>query len=289
MQNFFGNILDWLLAHPLWAISALLVFFFLVDQFIFWIRFARALMLSKKMIYMRVMLPRSDTEKDKEKEVEKDFREKVGVMSQFYRNLHEIRELNIWNTIRSWIFNLDMVSFELVVQEKLVYFYIVTYPYFKELVEKQVTSYYPDADVEFVKPYEICPNGNKLKMFYMHTVKPFWFPIKTFKVVENDPLNDMSNVLSKLENGETAAIQLIINPRSEKWRKKAEQMGTLLFKGKDIDSFSFAEMLYKIPMIGIFFKLTLGLFLGIKKLGGGKSNAPGASGGESYVRMLQPK
>ncbi len=235
------------------------------------------------------MLPRSDTQKDREKDTEKDFREKIGIMSQFFRNIHEIRELNLWNTIRAFIFNLDMVSFELVVRKKMVYFYVVTYEYYKEMVEKQITSYYSDADVQYVEPYEAVPKGNKMKGYFLYLVRPFWYPIKTFKTVENDPINDITNVLSKLEDDETAVIQIISNPNSGKWRKKAEEMGTKIFKGKDKHKESPANLLMRIPILGIVFKILGALFVGVEKVNLNKTNAPGASSGDSYVRMLQTK
>jgi len=289
MRNFLQNIGEFILDRPLQFVGILILLYIGWKQFVFWFRFARANYMGKNLVYMKVLMPRSDTQKDREKDTEKDFREKVGIMSQFYRNIHEISELNIWNTFRSFIFNLDLVSFELVVQDKLVYFYVVTYKEFQGLIEKQITSYYSDADVQFVEPYEIAPQGNKVKGFYMYLSNKFWFPIKTFKVIENDPLNDMSNVLSKLEEGETAVIQIVINPKNDKWRKKAEEMGTAIFKGQDTKKGKSGGLLFRIPIFGYVFRLMGVLLMGTDKVSLDSSNAPGASGGDSYVRMLQTK
>ena len=50
---------------------------------------------------MKITLPREDSPKDKEKATEKDFREKVSIMSQFFRNLHETSELNFANIVNN--------------------------------------------------------------------------------------------------------------------------------------------------------------------------------------------
>lgn len=44
------------------------------------------------MIYMRVLLPRGDnkTDREKEKEVAKDMKEKIGRMTQVFRNLRKL-------------------------------------------------------------------------------------------------------------------------------------------------------------------------------------------------------
>jgi hypothetical protein len=74
---------------------------------------------------MAITLPREDSPKDKEKEVEKDFREKIGIMEQLIRSLYEMRELSVRNIIRRWLFRHNFVSFEIVAKEKVVSFYVV--------------------------------------------------------------------------------------------------------------------------------------------------------------------
>ena len=191
--------IDLILKYPIQTIVLLIVLFFGFKYSIWLFRYLVAVKWSKKLVYMKITMPRAETQKDKEKQVEKDFREVIGVMAQFYRNIHEIRELNLRNRIRTWIFDLDVVSFELVAQSKLVEFYVVTYPYYQGLIEKQITSYYPDADIQMTEPYDIYPKGHKMRSFYAYQAKPFHFPIQTYKKIENDPLNSLTNVLSKLE------------------------------------------------------------------------------------------
>jgi len=234
---------------------------------------------AKKLIYMRITLPREDSPKDKETEVEKDFREKIGLMAQFFRNIHETRELNIYNQMKVRLFKHNIFSFELVAHQKVVDFYITTPPYYKEIIEKQVTSYYPDADVQYMDKYEIRKPESKVRGHYSFTAREHWFPIKTYKVIENDPLNDLTNVFSKMVPDENAVMQVVIRPRSDKWTKRALRFGDAYYKGKENQGSG-----RKIPLISPLLNVLKGIFLGYEKMTIEKTQDD-----TGFVRMLQSK
>lgn len=237
----------------------------------------------KDLVYMKVTMPREESQKDKEKATEKDFREKIGIMEQLYRALSELRELSVMNRIRVWLFQCDVISFELVSGFKQIDFWVVTYEYYIGMLEKQITSFYPDADIQLLKEAPKChETGNKMRLYYLYEKMTRWFPIKSYKTIENDPLNDLTNVFSKLGEGEYATIQLIVRPINDRWQKKAENFGEALFKGKKEGGF-----LSKIPLIGQLNTVFVSLLFGYDQAV--KSDAPGSSGGDSYVRMLQTK
>lgn len=242
------------------------------------IRFVHHLNQEKARVFLKVTMPREDSAKDKEKETEKDFREKISIMAQLYRNLHETMELNLINSLKVRLFKHNIFTFELVAHEKVMDFFITTPHYYQKIVEKQISSYYPNADIEIMESYELISPGSKVKGFFAFTEKNFWFPIKTYKVVENDPLNDFSSIFTKTQEGETAVVQLVVRPRkSSTWQKKAEQYGEAFFKGK-------SEGGKKIPILGGFLNVFKAIFLGVDKL-----EVENPQGGDGYVRMLQSK
>lgn len=63
---------------------------------------------------MRVTLPRADSKLDKEKETKKDFKEKAGIMSIFYKSIHKVSNITFSDSIRDFIFDHAKVSLELV-------------------------------------------------------------------------------------------------------------------------------------------------------------------------------
>jgi len=253
----------------------------------YFIRFARFLYAHfrfKDLVWMKITLPRSDSKIDQEQRTEKDFKEKVAIMAQLYRALYEIKEMNLWNLIRTKVWQSDDISFELFLENHELSFYIVVDEYYMNVVEKQVTSFYKDADIQITKkPYKLFEKGKKIRGYFMYTKRDYWFPINNYKVMEQDPLNDMANVLSKLGDGEKAAIQMIINPvASERWRDKTEEMGSALFRKER------PPLKIPIPIIGPILALIINALTFIAP-GHGKTNAPGASGGDAYIRMLQTK
>jgi hypothetical protein len=274
MSQVASRIIFWLV-----LIAGVVLFLYLV---LLSVRFVYHLRLKKRLITLKITMPRQDSQKDKDKATEKDFREKIGIMEQFYRNLHEIRELDLYNRIRVVLLDSAKVSFELVVENKLISFMVVTPPEYQFMVEKQITSYYPDADVQFLdQPFEIIPSGQEknycLRAYYAYLKNEFYKPIKTYKTIENDPLNSITNVLTKLEEEDRAAFQIIVKPRNHKWTEAATKYGEAMFKGKTPGKF-------KIPGLSFIGDMFIGLLFGYEQMQSGKG-----PGGDGYVRMLQTK
>jgi hypothetical protein len=268
---------QYILAHPIQLLFTIFGIYVGLKVLHFTMILLHRLKEAKKLVYLRIKLPREESQKDDQKQTEKDFREKIAIMAQFFRNLHETSELNLLNIIKTKVFKSNIFTFELVAKEKVIDFIVTTSPYYQSLVEKQITSYYPSADIEPMEAYEHMPKENKVKGYFAYTQKKYWFPIKTFKVVENDPLNSLTNIFSKLQEGETAIIQLTVRPANPKWNKKAIAFGEAYFKGKQKTG-------KKIPIIGGILNVFRGVFLGVDKL-----EIESAKGGDGYVRMLQSK
>ncbi len=278
MQKFAVNVWNFIEKNPVTVVLWISGVIFGIWLFIHVVRSIYQHQQSKHLIYLKVILPREDSQKDKEKETEKDFREKVSIMTQFFRNLSETRELNPFNQFKVWLFEHNIFSFELVAHEKIIDFYVTTPPYYREIIEKQITSYYPAADIQPCEAYELGKKDCKVKGFYAYEEKDYWFPIKTYKTIENDPLNDLTNIFTRLSDDEISAIQVVIRPRNDKWSKKAEKFGESYFKGK-----ANGEGI-KIPFIGPILNVFKGIFLGFEKM----EIEPKSDGG-GYVRMLQSK
>ncbi len=250
--------------------------------FVFFSRMFYAMWQSKNKTFIKVITPRGESKKDKEEQTEKDFKEKVAIMDGIYRSIYEIQELNFWNRIRTIIWNNDYASFELVYEEGTIHFYIVTDKRYSELIQRQIISVYPDADVSEQEAYKLFPKGYKVKSYFMYLAQLTFYPIRTYKTMAGDPLNEMTNVFSKLEKDDKAAIQIHINPRGRKWNKEAQDIAGRLFKKQSIGLY---YTLKKIPLVGLFASIFGGIF-NIVVQGQAPTNAPGAGSGDSYVRMI---
>lgn len=235
---------------------------------------------SKNLVFLKITMPREESQKDREKDTDKDFREKISVMAQLFRNLHITCRMNLFNSIKTFFLRSNIFSFELVTRDKVLDFYVTTPPYYQELIEKQITAYYPDADIEPLKDYDPVPAKTKMKGFYAFTQNIPYFPLRTYKTVENDPLNSLTNVFSKMEKEETAVVQITLRPRrSGRWRKKAEKFGDAYYKGKKDRGTR-----VKIPVLSPLLNVLKGIFMGFEKM-----EIEPMQGQDGFVRMLQSK
>ncbi len=243
---------------------------------------------AKKLVHLQISLPRNDSKLDAEHRTEKDFRETIGKMEQLFRSLHETRDLNLYNIVfHRMLWQEPRFSFELQFEKRELSFVICCAPYYQNIVMKQVTTFYPDADVVPLTPdkrFNLTENKAVHNGYFFYTKRAFWFPINTYKKVEDDPLNGLANSFAKLNDDEKACIQIILHPQGGKWQKAAKSQGDSLFKGKKDSGKG-------IPFLGPILNI---LWLPIKILIRGYnpetdtiSNAPGAKSGDSYVRMLQ--
>ena len=244
------------------------------------------------LVHLRITLPRNDSKLDREKAgsfSQKDFHEQIGKAEQFFRTIYESRDLNLYNVlVNRWLWQEPVFSFEFQFHKQQFVFVIVCDPYYQRILQKQITAMYESAEIEILSPedrFVLHPKGNYLNGFYLHQKKPFWFPIKTYKKVEEDSLNSVANAFSKLSQEETACIQLILHPNDNKWQKKAKEKGEAKFKNKDKDSGISIPIITPIFKV-LFFPIRI-LFRGYDPNVDGGTSAPGASSGDSYVRMLQ--
>ena len=276
-------IYNWFMADPVGAVLLLLNIYLVWWVLKHGIRKVYALYRARSFIKLKILLPRSDSKIDQEKRTEKDFKEKIAVMEQLYRALWEVRSLTVWQTLHFWFLRFRIISFELYVKEGLISFYVVTEPQLASIVEKQITSFYPDAEVTPEDPPELAPKGHKLVGYNMLFEKRFVFPLRSYDQMQDDPLNSITNVLSKLQEDDSAALQIVLTPSfSNKWGRKAQGYASKMFKGKK-DTF-----LSKIPIIGLLGAPFYYMIFGSEMKRGG-TNAPGASSGDQFVRMIQPE
>jgi len=266
---------DVILEHPIALTVTVVLVYVAWKQGKHWFRFWYEWRKSKHLVSLKVILPRDDSKVDQEKRTEKDFKEKIAIMEQLFRALWEVKNLNFAQMFHFWIFRHIIMSFEMVLDKNQLSFYVVTQKSLASIVEKQITSYYPNAEITPREVPDIKPEGSKLMAYNMSYSKPYYFPLRCYTEMQDDPLNGIANVLSKLKDEEKAAVQVVMTPSfSNKWAMKAKGFASSRFKGKKEG--------FKFPIIGPI----INLFQSVSKAA---TNAPGASGGDSYVRMLQPE
>ncbi len=206
----------------------------LILGLVWWrIRSHRNLERSLNMVFLRISVPIKDSKEDKEKESEqyssgKSFKEVIDVMTHFYESLHSVYTSDVKNRI----IGQDFFSFEYVVLDGSLQFFVVVPRNLKSLMDKQITSFYPDVFVEQVEDYNIFRQGYKSFGRYVRTAKPSMYPIRTYQFLGSDPLNNIANTFSKIEDDEGAAIQIMLRPVGDGWQEKGRKVAEDLFQGK---------------------------------------------------------
>ena len=153
-------------------------------------------------------------------------------MEQIFSGLHgiltKIKFLDkYWKgKVQEWF------SFEMAGINGSVYFFIRTPENFRNLVEAQIHSQYPDAEILEVLDY-VAPLAGKIpsKTYDISGVefileKADYYPIRTFLSFEErqkerrlDPMASFLEILSKLSPSENIFIQYLIKPTGEKdWK-----------------------------------------------------------------------
>lgn len=236
--NWFSNLSDWGFFMDLLTLIIILLLaylaFILIKKAV---RLAFEIWYSKNLVYLKVTLPKADSKLDKEKETKKDFKEKIWIMSMFYKAIHKISEAWLKDTLLNFFFWHSKISLELIYEKWEVWFYITTYKNFVNLVSQHLTSNYPDAEIKILTQKDGGYIKLKEKWYKMRAASlakehDDYFPIKTFKYLEDDPINNFTNVFGWLSKEDKAIFQIIIKPVSSRYNKKAKQAAWLVAKWK---------------------------------------------------------
>jgi hypothetical protein len=176
-----------------WIIGVIIAFFV-----IRWLaRLLFELLLSRHLVYIQVALPRSDSKLDKEHETKKDFKEKMGIMNLVHNAFWKISSTSLKYSILNMIFNHMKVSYEIIYKDGQVFFFLVTYRDLFPTISQAITSIYTDAEVvvRSKKEYiEFSGNHNVIRTTSIRKTDDPYFPIKTYKYFEEDPLTTFTNV-----------------------------------------------------------------------------------------------
>ena len=229
----------------------------------------------KKSILL-ISVPKEAAEKKSEIEKQKtlqEIQEDIGVGEKLFAAIGGLRPQSgfvAWFLGRS-----DLFSFEIVVHEGLIRFYVATPPKYREYVTEQIHALYPNAQVEEVQDYNIFTPQGKIEGGYLTLKRPTLFPLKTYRKLEADPLDGLLNALSRVEKGHGAAIQFVMRPAYKNWRKFGAKVAIEMQKGKTTH-----EAMASISMWKSFFKAFKG-----KKTGPG--GAPQEEASKRFLSSME--
>ncbi|MBI2607697.1 MAG: type IV secretion system DNA-binding domain-containing protein [Candidatus Doudnabacteria bacterium] len=182
----------------------------------------------KNSVFLEVQVPKESEAKDNDpKKEEKDV---ISIAEQFFTTIADVREKGDLNRLLGINEN---ISLEIAAVGKKISFYLNVPKKLQALIEKQLHAQYPTAQIETIKPYKLFKPDSAVAAVELGLQKNYIFPIRTYKETETDPLNSLTNSLSKLTEDEGAAIQLIISPAGSNWQAKPRRLASQIQQGKD--------------------------------------------------------
>ena len=140
-----------------------------------------------------------------------------------------------WHQNFSWLIGRnDHFSFEIVASKKFISFYVVAPKNMGRYIEQQIQAYYQEAVLEEVPDYNIFSPRSQTVAAFLRTKRSFIFPLKTYNRMETDPLESLVNVLSKLGDDESIAIQYIVRSALPGWHYKSNKIVSAVNQGKKL-------------------------------------------------------
>jgi len=144
----------------------------------------------------------------------------------------------------------EHLSFEIAASSRGISFYAVCPRHLKDFVESQVYAQYPNAELTEVPDYtlgdqkEDRDTGNQVfvERSLLILSKPNFFPIRTFKEFEVDPLSAITGSVSKLHENEKVWMQILIRPIPDVWQEEGHAYVTVVRTGTSPVTVGFGDL-----------------------------------------------
>jgi len=171
-------------------------------------------------------------EGEREKNAEA-WKEEIFAMEQLLSSLTVLKLKG--NFFKKWFFDTPTIVFEIAnpSSSEEIFFYLSVPKRFRESAEKQVHSFFPHAVIEKVPDYTIFSPGSHTAVAVLELKHGHSLPLRTYRTVDVDPLNEISNALSKLNTAEEgAAIQVLLARATTGWRREGKRIAQKMQEGK---------------------------------------------------------
>ena len=187
-----------------------------------------------------VLLPKESASEEQKERTQEVLIQNIGVAETFFSS---IGGLKAQKGLKTFFFGRsDHFSFEIVSDQGLIHFYLTVAGEYQRYIEQQIHAQYPAAVIEEVEDYNCFEPDSKIFATTLSLKRSHIFPIKTYRHLESDPQNALTNVLSKMAKPDSAIIQYVIRSARPSWHQRGKRVTREVTKGK---SFSEAVKIAK--------------------------------------------
>lgn len=206
-------------------------------MFIFraWMRHRNKIPQALEYVVLLVLLPRESLRQEQQ---QRDWKEILAGFETLFVTLGGItleRGSSVAVAWRNfWYGRRDHLAFEIVAYQGYIHFYLAVPRSVRQLVELQIQAQYPQAHIDEAEDYNLFSAASHIRATTLKLSKPYFFPIRTYKKLDIDPLNAVTNVLSKVQPQEGAAIQILIRPKKHDWDNRGRSIARKMQAGKKL-------------------------------------------------------
>jgi hypothetical protein len=144
--------------------------------------------------------------------------------------------LGIGRKLKDWqkpFYGRIFVSFEIVAYKELITLYVVCPKKIAPLVDRQINGAYPEAQISVSQEYNLFTENGKVAYASLALDDKNYVPINTYEQMSVDTIATLTDSMSKLEEGESVAFQLVISPAETNWRKEGRKYVDDIRKAKN--------------------------------------------------------
>lgn len=220
-----------------WSLLVVLVLVAVLWLLRYFLRHLNLVPRAMEYVVLLVLLPKESMLEEQQR-ANKDWREVLAGFETMFLTLGslKVREgsslKHWWRSI--WFASHEHMAFEIVAHRGRIEFYIAVPRSVRQLVEMQIQAQYPQAFIEEAEDYNLFSPNNHIRATMLKLSKQYFFPIRTYKKLDSDPLNAVTNVLSKVQPQEGAAIQILIRPKRPSWDHRGRVIARKMQEGKKI-------------------------------------------------------
>ncbi len=216
------------------------------------LRRAKGIERGLKMVPLLIHLPPPSDES--EQQTMRDVRDVMREKASQAQTLYDLIAGTAQPGLKSTFYGQRHIAFEVIASNGLVHFFTAVPVALVSTIEQAIQTAYPGARIEEVEDHNIFNPQGKLSGTVggeLVLKQEYSYPIETLDQMERDPIEGLLNALIKLQQGDGAAVQIMLRPAKPKWsnrgkflvaRKRRQRQGTL-----DINPADIAKAAYKSP------------------------------------------
>ena len=184
----------------------------------------------KKTVFLEIAVPKESSEQvQKDGGGKKDDKEALAVGEQVFSVLSDFSKGNF----HTWLFGGERISLEIVNFNQETRFWLSCNNEIAGIIERQILAVYPKANISQIANPSLFQENSLAYTQELDLGLRYELPFKTYRNLDLEPLNSITNTLLGMTKDESAAIQLIITPVKEDWQKNPRVLAAKIQQGQN--------------------------------------------------------